>query len=31
MAENSNLQIYEFESHLDLLTKMLLKMQVINL
>ena len=25
MAENSNLQIYEFESHLDLLTKMVIE------
>ena len=25
MAENSNLQIYEFESHLDLLTKMIIE------
>lgn len=25
MAENSNLQIYEFESHLELLTKMIIE------
>ena len=25
MAENSNLQIYEFESHLDLVIKMIIE------